>query len=164
MHFHVPNLLSSLLFPPFSPSKGKTGLGTHTCLHISYPRYVPRWALWPLKDTNVCPGCDLLTGFPPVRADEVNRPQDKGWRLTSAVIRLCGSATMVIERDNEQPDVAAEMRRRNAGFIVATFSEHDSSALRGNSWWCSRKCSRQRDSPRFECASKLLRLIKSPFN
>lgn len=60
---------------------------------------------------------------PPARADEVNRSRDKGWRLTSAVIRLCGSATMVIERDNEQPDVPAEMRRRNAGFIVATFSE-----------------------------------------
>jgi len=32
---------------------------------------------------------------------------------------------MVIERDNEQPDVPAETRRRNAGFIVATFSRHD---------------------------------------
>lgn len=66
----------------------------------------------------------------PRRADEVNRPRDKGWRLTSAVIRWCGSATMVIEHDNEQPDVPAEMRRRNAGFIVATFSRHDSSTPR----------------------------------
>lgn len=102
---------------------------------------------------------DWLPSSPPVRADEVNRPRDKGWRLTSSVIRLCGSATMVIERDNEQPDVPAEMRWRNAGFIVATFSEHDSSALRGNSWWCSREClraTRQRDSLRFECAFRNL--------
>lgn len=73
----------------------------YTCVVCTVLRY-PRYTVMAVeRSSTVCPGCDLLTGFHP-RVCEVNRPRDKGWRLTSAVIRFCGSATMVIERDNER--------------------------------------------------------------
>lgn len=156
MHFHIPSI--SLSFS-LSIEWDRARIRVRT-FHIHDTSHDERYDR---RKTRTCAsGAICWLASPPVRADEVNRPRDKGWRLTSAVIRLCGSATMVIERDNEQPDVPAEMRRRNAGFIVATFSEHDSSALRGNSWWCSRECSRDNEIRCcFEYTSKLLHLIKS---
>lgn len=71
----------------------------HTYVSTYSTSTIPRW---PSKDRQPCvPGAICWLASIPVC--EVNRPRDKGWRLTSAVIRLCGSATMVIERDNERP-------------------------------------------------------------